>query len=82
MQFTTWLTVILGTIAVIITSIALSLRAHYHRIIKKKNEGIVHYIFELKELEKEKEHTDIEKKMMEKLLQEKYEILIMGRERE
>jgi len=80
MQFMVWLTVILGTIAVIATAITLSLRTHYRRIIKKKNEGLVHHIFTLKELEKKMEHIDVEQKMMERLLQEKFEtVVLLGR---
>ena len=77
-----WLTVILGIMMVIATAITLLLRTYYRRIIKKKNEGLVHHIFALKELEKEMEHSDVEKKMMERVLQEKFEVLIVGRREE
>ena len=75
-----WLTVISGTIAVIATAITLSLRTYYRRIIRKKNKGLVHHIFELKELEKKMEHADVEKKMMERVLRERFEaVVFLGR---
>ena len=76
MQFITWLTVTLGTIMVITTMITLSLRRYYRRIIKKKNEGLVHHIFAQKELEKKIEQSEVEKQMMERVLQERFEAAV------
>jgi len=80
MQFISWLTVFLGTIAVMATAITLSLRAYYRRIIQKKNKGLAHHIFALNELEKKMEHADVEKKMMERVLRERFEaVVFLGR---
>ena len=81
MQFISWLTVFLGTIAVMATAVTLSLRAYYRRIIKKKNEGLAHHIFALNELEKKMEHADVEKKMMERVLRERFEAVVFLGER-
>ena len=67
---------------VITTMITLSLRRYYRRIIKKKNEGLVQHIFAQKELEKKIEQSEVEKQMMERVLQERFEAAVfLGRVR-
>jgi glutamate racemase len=59
---------IFGTIVVLATCITLLLRTYYRRIIKKKNEGLVHFIIKQNQLQKKVETMEIEKRVMERML--------------
>jgi len=71
-----WLAAIFGSIAAVATTTVFVLWTHYRRIIKKKNEGLVQHIFAQKEIQKKMECAEIEKKMMERVLQEKFEAVV------
>jgi len=55
------------------------LRKHYQKIIKRKEHAIVYHIHEQDKLKDELKYINVEKKVMEKMLNEKYEILIMSK---
>jgi hypothetical protein len=53
------------------------LRKHYQKVIKKKERGIVFHLHEQDRLSKELEYTNVEKKVMEKMLETKFDNIIM-----
>ncbi|MCL2511221.1 MAG: hypothetical protein FWF09_04140 [Bacteroidales bacterium] len=67
--------IISGTIFLIAGGI-IALRIHYRNIIKEKERGIVHHIHEQDRLKKEMEHINVEKKVMEKIVEKKFDTMI------
>jgi hypothetical protein len=56
-------------------------RANYRRIIKKKNEGIIKQIYEQNQLQKKMEDLEVEKQVMERMLQKKIEAVVFLEEK-
>ena len=59
--------------------IVMALRIYYRKAIKAKEYAIVHHIHEQDKLVKELEYINIEKKVLEKMLASKIDVLIMGK---
>jgi cell division protein FtsL len=63
---------IIGTLVAAVTIVTIQ-QARYRRIIKKKNEGIIKQIYEQNQLQKKMEDLEVEKQVMERMLQKKLE---------
>ena len=64
--------VVLLTVASIIV-----LRTHYRKVIKTKDHGIVQHIRQQYRLEKELTYINVEKKVMEKMLETKFDAVAL-----
>jgi len=49
------------------------LRSHYRKVIKEKERGIVHHIHAQDQLKKELEYINVEKKVMERMLETQFD---------
>jgi len=56
--------------------IVMALRSYYRKVIKKKDLGIVQQLHEHDRLAKELEYINVEKKVMEKLLESKFDAVV------
>jgi IMP cyclohydrolase len=66
---------IIGTLVAAVTIVTIQ-QARYRRIIKKKNEGIIKQIYEQNQLQEKMETTEVEKQVIEKMLQKKFEAVV------
>jgi len=66
------------TIVTVVTvvTVATLQRAHFRRIIKKKNEGLVRHILEQNQLHEKMETMEVEKQLIEKMLHKKFEAVV------
>ena len=67
---------VIGVTIVTVVTVATLQRAHFRRIIKKKNEGLVRHILEQNQLQEKMETMEVEKQMIEKMLHKKFEAVV------
>jgi len=68
---------ILGIIVLALLVVLLVMYIHHRRIIRKKNAGLARHILAEKELAQKIEHDEVEKKMMERVLQARFEMMVL-----
>jgi hypothetical protein len=68
---------ILGGSGFLMLIIVVALRAYYQKVIKTKERGIVHHLREQDKLAKELECIHAEKRIREKILESKFEEVVM-----
>ena len=61
--------------------IIIALRKHYRKVIKTKEYDIVHHIRLQDHLAKELEYMNVEKKVMEKMLESKFDSLLIVKQK-
>jgi hypothetical protein len=71
-----YLIVIFSGIGFLILMSIVMLRSHYRKVIREKDHGIVHHIHEQDRMAKELEHINVEKKVMEKMLEKKIDAMV------
>jgi hypothetical protein len=72
-----YLILIFSGVGLLILIIVVVLRAHYRKVIRTKERGIVFHIHEQDRLTKELQYTNVEKRVMEKMLETKFDNIIM-----
>jgi len=72
------LALIFSGVVFLILIVIIVQRKQYRKIIKAKEYDIVYHIREQNKLAKELEYINVEKKVMEKILASKIDVLIMG----
>ncbi|MCL2289938.1 MAG: hypothetical protein FWC34_04445 [Bacteroidetes bacterium] len=72
----TFLPFVIGVTIVVVVTIVTLQRARYRRIIKKKNEGLIRHILEENQLQEKMKTMEVEKKVIEKMLFENYELRV------
>ena len=66
---------------ILIGIIIIALRKHYRKVIKTKEYDIVHHIHLQDRLSKELEYINVEKKVMEKMLESKFDNLLIVKQK-
>ena len=72
-----YLIVIFSAVGLLILASIFVLHRHYKKVIKTKDRGIIHHLREQDRLMKELQYTNVEKKVMEKMLQSKIDAMVM-----
>ncbi|MCL2511176.1 MAG: hypothetical protein FWF09_03910 [Bacteroidales bacterium] len=70
-----YIILIFSGIILLIAGVIVALHIHYKRIITEKERGILHHIHEQDRLMKEMEHINVEKKVVERMLEKKFDAM-------
>jgi len=62
----------------LIAGVIIVLRLHYRKVIKEKERGIVQQIHRHDRLAKELEYVNVEKKVLEKMVRSKFDVLVFS----